>query len=162
MRSCDPRAGESPPPGQDGAIPRRLAEISATSATEKNKTMKPLSNQSSVCPRSRTTSRHAKPRATRTIPRPSMRSLPPFRQFDFTRELGRVGNEPVRQVSGQNSDGNFDKEDPAPTPVSVITPPSGGRSRGSHDWPCCREQRPQAALGRERIRYFARGTSPRF
>src|SRR5882762_629166 len=70
---------------------QKAAEISATSATEKNKTMKPLSNQSSVCPRSRTTSRHAKPRATRTIPRPSMRSLPPFRLVsdppEFTREV---------------------------------------------------------------------------
>src|SRR5216684_2362495 len=95
---------------------QNAAAIRATSAIEKNKTMKPLSNQSSVCPRSRTTSRHAKPAATRTIPSPSIRSLP------------------LRQDQRHNPDRNVDKEDPPPTPV-VCDPPAERRADhgGSHD-----------------------------
>ncbi len=54
--------------------------------------------------------------------------------FDFTRELRRVGDEPVRQDQRHNPDGNVDKEDPPPAPV--IGDPSAERRadhRGSHD-----------------------------
>src|SRR6267143_3357227 len=54
--------------------------------------------------------------------------------FDFARELGRVGNEPVRHNQRHDPDGNIDKEDPPPTPV-VRDPPTERRAdhRGSHD-----------------------------
>src|ERR1700736_4635219 len=53
---------------------------------------------------------------------------------DFTGELGRVGNKPVRQNQRHDPDGNIDKEDPAPTPV-VRDPPTERRTdhRGSYD-----------------------------
>src|SRR6266481_3222696 len=55
-------------------------------------------------------------------------------RFDFARELGRVGNQPVRQDQRQNHDGNVDKENPATTPI-VGDPPTERRAdhRGSHD-----------------------------
>ena len=55
------------------------AAINAKTATERKMTIKRLSSQSRVCPRSSTTSRDANPRAMRKIPRPSIRSLPSFR-----------------------------------------------------------------------------------
>src|SRR5216684_783775 len=113
---------------------QNAAAIRATSAIEKNKTMKPLSNQSSVCPRSRTTSRHAKPAATRTIPSPSIRSLP------------------LRQDQRHNPDRNVDKEDPPPTPV-VCDPPAERRADhgGSHDGHAVESGSRRPLLRRKRV-----------
>src|SRR6267143_5072806 len=54
--------------------------------------------------------------------------------LNLPRELGRVGNEPVRQDQRHNPDGNVDKEDPPPTPV-VCDPTTERRAdhRGSHN-----------------------------
>src|SRR5713101_8499058 len=72
--------------------------------------------------------------------------------FDFTRELGRVGNEPVRQDQRHDPDGNVDKEDPTPTPV-VCDPPSERRAehRGSHDGHAVESESRGPFLRRERV-----------
>src|SRR5580704_17666290 len=54
-------------------------------ATAKNTTIKLLSNQSSVCPRSSTTSRQANAIATDTIPHTSIFSRPAFRAASTSR-----------------------------------------------------------------------------
>jgi len=51
--------------------------------------------------------------------------------FDFTRELGRVGNEPVRQDQGHNPDGMLIKKIQRQLQLSVIHPPSGGPITGA-------------------------------
>src|SRR5882762_6397572 len=106
---------------------QNAAAISATAAIEKNKTMKRLSNQSSVWPRSRTTSKHAKPRATRKIPRPSIRSLPPLRAATTSR-VNSGGSETSRFVRIRDTIpmGMLIKKIHRQLQLSVIQPPSGG------------------------------------
>src|SRR5216684_3268941 len=79
------------------------AIIKAMTATQRKITMKLLSNQSSVWPRSSTTSRHANPRAARG--------------FDLTGELRRVRDQTLGEDKRHYSDGNVDKENPSPAPA---------------------------------------------
>ena len=72
--------------------------------------------------------------------------------FDFTRELWRIGNEPVRQNQRHNPDGNVDKEDPPPTPV-VCNPTTERRAdhRGSHDGHAVESESRRSLLRRKRV-----------
>jgi hypothetical protein len=108
------------------------AAIRAKTATEKKRTMKRLSSQSSVCPRSRTTSRHAKPRATRKIPRPSIRSLPLFRAASTSR-VNSGGSNTSRLVKIRETIpiGMLIKKIQRQLQLSVIQPPSGGPIAGA-------------------------------
>ena len=88
--------------------------------------MKLLSNQSSVWPRSSTTSRHANAIATEEMPQPSIFSLPPRRAASTSR-VNSGGSETSRlvRISEIDADGNVDEENPAPAPV--IGDPSAER-----------------------------------
>src|SRR5216684_215947 len=72
--------------------------------------------------------------------------------FDFTGELRRVRNEPVRQDQRQDPDGNIDKEDPPPTPV-VGDPTTERRADhgGSHDGHAVESESRRPLLRRERV-----------
>src|SRR5258708_1644404 len=106
---------------------QKIAAIRATIATEKKKTMKLLSNQSKVWPRSRTTSRLAKPRATRKMPSPSIRSLPSFRAASTSR-VNSGGSDTSRlvRISDRMPMGILIKKIQRQLQLSVIHPPRGG------------------------------------
>src|SRR6202161_903730 len=71
-----------------------IAKTRAAIAIAKKQMMKLLSNQSSVWPRSRTTSRQAKAIATEKIPQPSILSLPALREaWTSFCEFWRIGEE---------------------------------------------------------------------
>src|SRR6266481_2657229 len=73
-------------------------------------------------------------------------------RFDFTGELWRVGNEPVREYQGHNPDGNVDEEDPAPTPiVGDPTPEGRANHRGSDDGHAVESESRGPLLRRERV-----------
>src|SRR6266852_8024888 len=71
-------------------------------------------------------------------------------RYDFTRELRRVGHQPLGQEQRQNPDGNVDKEDPSPTPV-VGDPPTERRADhgGSHDGHAVESEGRRSLLRRE-------------
>ena len=82
-----------------------IAKTSAIMAIVKKQMMKLLSNQSSVWPRSRTTSRHAKAIATEKMPQPSIFSFAALaRGFDFAREFGRIGEQLAREDQRNDAD----------------------------------------------------------
>ena len=71
-------------------------------ATVKKTMMKLLSNQSSVCPRSSTTSRHANAMATEKIPHPSIFSRPCLRA-DSTSRVNSGGSDSSLLVSSSET-----------------------------------------------------------
>jgi len=128
----------------------------------KDKTMKRLSNQSSVWPRSENTFQARKAEGHKKNPEPSNAKFAAFPGgFDFTRELRRVGDEPGSSGSETQSRWECDKRDPPPDPV--IGDPSAERRadhRGSHDGHAVWSKRLPAALRRECVTRMACSTGP--
>src|ERR1700730_18327044 len=101
-------------------------------AMEKNTMMKLLSNQSSVCPRSNTTSRHANAIATENIPQPSIFNRPSLRAASTSR-VNSGGSDSTRLVRMTEimPMGMLMKKTHRQLQLSVIQPPSGGPIAGA-------------------------------
>src|SRR5712692_3044754 len=109
-----------------------MANSSAAMATAKKNTMKLLSNQSSVCPRSSTTSRQAKAMATEKIPHPSIFNLPPLRAASTSRvNSGGSDSSRLVRISETMPIGMLMKNTHRHVQWSVIQPPKGGPIAGA-------------------------------
>src|SRR5260370_1456184 len=107
-----------------------MANSSAAMATAKKNTMKLLSNQSSVCPRSSTTSRQAKAMATEKIPHPSIFNLPPLRAASTSRvNSGGSDSSRLVRISETMPIGMLMKNTHRHVQWSVIQPPKRGPIR---------------------------------